>query len=90
LNTDGRRVGICECERIISPYEGQREITSLSVFPAEFLDASDGGETRRRLESRGEKFYRYLGGAHVHYRGESLGPEGRWVSVDMSKILFVS
>lgn len=87
LNSDGRKVGRCQCKRIISPYEGERKITSLNVFPAEFLDASDGGETRKRLESRGEKFYKYLRGAHVYYSGESLGPEGRWVSASMPKML---
>ncbi|KAH8198581.1 hypothetical protein TruAng_007262 [Truncatella angustata] len=78
LDFDGRRLGRRECSRFISPFDGERDITSLSVFPAHFLDRTDGGATRTMLENRGEKFFRYLRGAQVQYKGETLGPESHW------------
>ncbi|KAK6857300.1 hypothetical protein PG995_007487 [Apiospora arundinis] len=44
---------------------------------SQYLDKYDGGKMREQLEKRGERFYRYLKGAHVHYRGKSLGSEAR-------------
>ncbi|KAK8115439.1 hypothetical protein PG984_011941 [Apiospora sp. TS-2023a] len=82
LDFDGRRLGRCKCVREIVPFDGEMEIVSLGTFPAQYLDKSDGGKTRQRLEARGEKFYKYLNIAHVHYSGESLGPEARQVSIE--------
>ena len=79
LNFDGRLLGRCSCVREIAPFDGEVEITSLNTFPAEYLDAIDGGRMRERLEARGEKFYKYLKGAQVHYSGESLGHEAHQV-----------
>jgi hypothetical protein len=79
MNFDGQRLGRCECDRKIAPFEGEREITSLNVFPCEYLDLKDGGLTRKQLEARGEKFYRYLRCAQVYYSGKSLGSESKWV-----------
>ncbi len=79
MDFDGQRFGRCECDRKIAPFEGEREITSLNVFPCEYLDSTDGALTRKQLEARGEKFYRYLRCAQVHYSGKSLGSESKWV-----------
>jgi hypothetical protein len=64
------------------------EMTSLKVFPAEYLGALAGGATRLRLEVRDEKFYEYLRGTRVAYLGASLGPEPRWVSFIIALFLF--
>jgi hypothetical protein len=90
MNFDGQRLGRCECDRIIAPFEGEREITSLNVFPCEYLDSKDGGLTRKQLEKRGEKFYRYLRCAQVHYSGKSLGSESNWVRLLCSCIQLYS
>ncbi|KAK8054425.1 hypothetical protein PG996_013726 [Apiospora saccharicola] len=82
LDFNGRRLGRCKCVREIAPFDGEMEIMSLGTFPAQYLDRSDGGKMRQRLEARGEKFYKYLNVAHVHYRGQSLGPEARQVSIE--------
>ena len=79
MNFDGHRLGRCECTRYIGPFEGEREITSLRVYPCTFLDMRDDGLTRKTLEARGEKFYRFLSGAQVEYHGESLGNPARRV-----------
>jgi hypothetical protein len=90
MNFDGQRLGRCECDRIIAPFEGEREITSLNVFPCEYLDSKDGGLTRKQLEERGEKFYRYLRGSQVHYSGKSLGSESKWVRLPYSCVQLYS
>ena len=55
----------------ISKFEGEREITSLAIFPARFLDASDNFATRKRLEARGRKYFEYTQNVPLHlgYRG---------------------
>lgn len=85
MNFDGHRLGRCECTRYISPFEGERDITSLRVYPCEFLDIKDDGLTRKKLEARGKRFYRYLRGAQVEYHGDSLGNPPRRVRILLPK-----
>jgi len=62
-------VGRRQHEVTIAPFEGEREITSLRVFPAEFIDSSPELSPRKRLEDRGEKFYSMLLGKQMDYNG---------------------
>ena len=75
LDYDGRLVGRRRHEVVITPFEGEREITSLKVFPAKLLDGTEDFSTRRRLEERGEKFYGMLLGKQMDYRGYSMPVE---------------
>ncbi|KAK8097681.1 uncharacterized protein PG998_013167 [Apiospora kogelbergensis] len=77
LNFDGSLLGRCKVVREITPFDGEADIVSLGAFPAKYLDAVDGGRMRKKLESRGERYYRYLKGTQVHYSGETLGDEAR-------------
>lgn len=75
LNYDGIKVGRTSHEVIIAPFEGEREITSLKVIPAEFLDKDPSLSPRKRLEDRGEKFYGMLLGKQMDYNGFSMPVE---------------
>ncbi|KAK8071311.1 P-loop containing nucleoside triphosphate hydrolase [Apiospora hydei] len=77
LDFDGRHVGRSEESVSIPAFEGERLITSLKLFPVEYRDNSDGGETKRELEELGKRWFGYLLGAQSHYKGEFIGPLGR-------------
>ncbi|CAG8959320.1 hypothetical protein HYFRA_00013090 [Hymenoscyphus fraxineus] len=78
LDFDGRHVGRREHNAIIYPFDGSRDITSLTVYPCEYYDNSDGGALRTKLENRGEVFFSMLSGAQMEYYGESLGDKIQW------------
>ncbi|KAF4629255.1 hypothetical protein G7Y89_g8889 [Cudoniella acicularis] len=71
---DGRMAGRRPHEVTIAPFEGEREITSLKVFPAKFLDSNTELSPRKRLEDRGEKFYSILMGKQIDYKGYNKHP----------------
>jgi hypothetical protein len=52
----------------INKYDGEKDITTLPVFPSQYLDLSDGGRTRRNLENRGKMYFEYARAAPVHLR----------------------
>ncbi|CAG8978561.1 hypothetical protein HYALB_00012435 [Hymenoscyphus albidus] len=72
LDFDGRVVGRRRHEVTIAPYDGEREITSLKVFPSIFLDSNPELSPRKKLEERGEKFYELLKGKQMDYKGYSM------------------
>lgn len=72
LDYDGRILGRRQHEVTIVPFEGEREITSLKVFPACFLDKDSDLSPRKKLEARGEKFYSMLLGKQMDYKGFSM------------------
>jgi len=75
LDFNGIKVGRRAHEVTIGPYEGEREITSLKVFPASFLDSQPELSPRKRLEDRGEKYYSMLLGKQMDYNGFSMPAE---------------
>lgn len=79
LDFDGVKLGRCPCHIDIWPFDGEREITHLDVIPSKYYDNKDDGEMRRRLESRGRKYFNLISGAQVDYEGETLGDQRRWV-----------
>jgi hypothetical protein len=58
----------------IMEYGGEREITSLEVFPCKYLDEQDSGKTRANLEVRGQRYYDILREfpLHMAYSGPTL------------------
>ncbi|KAI1504177.1 hypothetical protein F5X99DRAFT_372745 [Biscogniauxia marginata] len=72
LDFDGQFVGRCARQVIIPHFEGERAITTLQVFPCEYVDKKDGGKTREKLEQYGKQWYELLVGAQVHYSGKLL------------------
>lgn len=82
LQYDGKVLGRHKLTRYISTFEGEKRLIDLEVIPAEFYDAYDGGILRRRLEARGEKYFKFISGPRqVEYRGDSLGQTTYWVRV---------
>ena len=71
LDYDGRMVGRRSHEVSIIPFEGEREIASLKVVPAAFVDNIELAP-RKKLEDRGEKFYSMLLGKQMDYKGFSM------------------
>ncbi|KAM3073696.1 hypothetical protein ACMFMG_004420 [Clarireedia jacksonii] len=75
LDFDGRYVGRRAHDVTIAPFEGEREITSLKVIPAHYIDSNPEISPRAKLEERGEKFYGMLMGKQMDYRGFSMPAE---------------
>ncbi|KAJ3568239.1 hypothetical protein NPX13_g6491 [Xylaria arbuscula] len=69
LDFDGRFVGRRTEMVTIPKFEGERAITSLKVFPCEYLDRTDEGVMRQRLEQHGKKWYESLVGRQVFHAG---------------------
>jgi hypothetical protein len=81
LDFDGRFLGRCATTVDIYPFDGERKITSLKVFPCEFLDKMDGGKTRERLGTIGKRFYELVQGGQVLYSGNFWGSQDRKASI---------
>ena len=62
LESDGQTLGRDLGRISIDQYEGERQVTSLSVYPCRYLDSEDGGETRKNLVARGRRVYKLLRG----------------------------
>lgn len=77
MDFDGRYLGRRQHEVIIVPFEGEREITSLKVIPARYLDCDPETSPRPALEARGEKFYKMLMGRQMDYKGYSMAAKQR-------------
>ena len=80
----GRRVGRCSFSVTVTSFSGEREVSSLKIFPADM--ASDKG-LRTKLEFAGERYFNVLrkGSEQVNYDGHSLSKIKRYVS-DIHKI----
>lgn len=61
-------------KHVIHRFEGEQDVTSLSVIPREYWDAIDGGARRDQFEARGLKKVKLLqsGYKQMNYKGESL------------------
>lgn len=80
LQYDGKVLGRHELVRYISAFEGEKRLIDLEIIPADFYDAYDGGGLRKRLEARGEKYFKFISGPRqVNYRGDSIGDVVYWV-----------
>lgn len=77
MDFDGRHLGRRQHEVIIVPFEGEREITSLKVVPAKYLDCDPETSPRPALEARGEKFFKMLMGRQMDYKGYSMAAKQR-------------
>lgn len=80
LDFDGRYVGRCISSVTVGEFEGERQITSLKVYPTKFVDDKDQGQLRQQLETRGRRWYELLRGGQVYHSGElPHGPPARAV-----------
>ncbi|KAI3015169.1 hypothetical protein CBS147345_5069 [Aspergillus niger] len=77
LDFNGTFVGRRSRTVTIAHFDGERQVTSLKIFPGHFIDRQDNGKTRKHLEDLGQKWYELLQGKQVFYSGEFLGPSKR-------------
>ena len=82
LDFDGQYVTRCKSSAVISPFVGQKSITSLHVVPCEMWDKGDNGKLRGELENEGVKWYNLLLGQQVQYKGEFVSSRKRSVYCD--------
>ncbi|KAL9606931.1 MAG: hypothetical protein Q9167_008104 [Letrouitia subvulpina] len=71
LESNGKVVGRNFGVIYINRFEGEREVTSLRIFPCNLLDRLDGGKTRRTLLERGRKTFQIFRGMpkQMYYDG---------------------
>ena len=74
LSSDGVKVDREDDTELIPRFEGEREVTSLAIFPSWFWDVNDEGKRRKEFEKRGEIYYNLLraGNKQVHYDGKTF------------------
>lgn len=76
MEFDGQYLGWREMSVQTSPFEGEREISSLPAFPASFWP---DGKARERMISRGKLYYSLTTRTHCQYHGETLSSPMRTV-----------
>jgi hypothetical protein len=72
LDYDGSQIGRDVRSINIDPFDGEKEIISLEIFPCKYEDdaAAPGTLSRRRqLEDRGKFFFRLTAKHCMHYAG---------------------
>ncbi|KAI0544995.1 hypothetical protein F4679DRAFT_562689 [Xylaria curta] len=69
LDFDGKVMGPISHLFVIQRYDGEREVTSLPVFP--LRHAKENG-LRERLIERGKMFFKVISVKHMHYTGLTL------------------
>ncbi|KAI9766662.1 MAG: hypothetical protein M1839_004785 [Geoglossum umbratile] len=76
LVSDGETISRSLAYKTIEQFEGERDITSLVIFPTQYWDAIDNCERRKALEKRGEKLFGLLHVGHkqMYYDGYTNGP----------------
>ena len=81
LNFDGRRLGRCAEEEFLIPFEGERPITSLSVYPVHFHQDREGeNPMKAQMIARGRKFMSLTKPTYCNYDGHTLSSPVRPVS----------
>ena len=81
LAFDGSEIQPCSRRIVISAFDNEREITSLDIFPARFIDDNDNGELEEKLVKCGEKYFAYSRGpTFLQYTGRGLNSSSKRVS----------
>jgi len=87
LDYDGHYIGRYETKLDIDPFDGEKSITSLGVFPCDKLeeDQSTSGKIsqRRRLEDQGRMFFRLAEKHCMHYAGLTITYPKRRVKLSL-------
>jgi hypothetical protein len=80
------QIGCVRKTVMVEWFDGEMPITSLSLYPAEFLDAEDQGLTKQRFTSRGKQVCDILWGRprQMEYDGECMVRSGQNVSTTSS------
>lgn len=78
LKHDGRKWIPGKKSVTILPFNGERLITNLPVYPAEYFDDSDG-TVRTRLIERGQRYHKLASRGLFEYHGQTLSGTRRWL-----------
>lgn len=81
LEFDGTRLGRCPNDFVFKPFAGEKNISELEVTPCSYYDAEDAGNLRDALIDRGLKYWRFLPGFQVDYRGKLPKEQREWVGI---------
>jgi hypothetical protein len=81
LSSDGVKLDREDDTEAISKFEGEREVTSLALFPARFWDMKDNSKRRKNFEKRGEMYFTLLckGNKQMSYDGKTFPLRNRTV-----------
>ncbi|KAE9374968.1 hypothetical protein N431DRAFT_438325 [Stipitochalara longipes BDJ] len=79
VDFDGQKLGPVSTKINIFRFDGEKDVTSLPVFPLRFAKDPNAGEIpkqtfRERLIARGEMFVDVVGMMPMHYNGPTLDP----------------
>jgi len=79
VDFDGQKLGPVSTKISIFKFDGEKDVTSLPVFPLRFAKDPNAGESpkqsfRERLIARGEMFVDVIGMKPMHYNGPTLDP----------------
>ncbi|KAI0911072.1 hypothetical protein F4823DRAFT_623740 [Ustulina deusta] len=68
------QIGCVSHTAVIDQFDGEKPTTSLPIYPAEFLDVTDQGKTKRRFTDRSRKVCEILWGEsmYMEYDGECM------------------
>lgn len=87
LDFDGTRLGRCPNNCVVKPFVGEKRISELEVTPCSFYDAEDAGVLRNTLINCGLKYWKFLSGFQVDYRGKLPKEQREWVSLSVHTIV---
>lgn len=80
LDYNGQEVGRCSKVVRIDPFQGEKEIMTLDLFPCKYQDNIDGGKAQADLIKYGRRWYKYLAVDQMQYSGRLWNSENREVS----------
>ncbi|KAK4185103.1 hypothetical protein QBC35DRAFT_454583 [Podospora australis] len=81
IDFDGKQIGPVKRDFVIAPYDGEKPVISLEVYPIRFAEGRNVDETvgvpptlsfRERLVARGKMFLDVASVKHMHYNGLTL------------------
>lgn len=79
LQHDGRKWIAVKKIFTILPFSGERMITDLPVFPAQFFDDPQN-QIKERLISRGHRYHALSSRGQFEYQGQTLSGTRRWLN----------
>lgn len=86
LEFDGTRMGRFPLDFAFKPFPGEKRIAELEVTPCNYYDAEDSGVLRDTLLNRGVKFWKFLPGFQVDYKGKLPKDQSDWVGLFLQSL----
>jgi hypothetical protein len=80
IKSDGETLRRSPTSVEILPFDGEKEISSLSALPLHFLDDTKRKALEERLVARGKRYYDYTSISHKHFHGYTMSLPRRFVS----------